>query len=173
MAESLYTLQEVMDCVIKHNIKTTPEEIFNFWETRGWKTKKGNYVHSLVVAVTVADGSINYSKNKDFYKAKERALATERREKVVKAVKKAKEKKFKPYEQYSDQLERREWKAFRQFIFAVRGKKCEICGHDKTELHIHHLQYIQGRKAWEYIPDDMMVLCRNCHRLAHGIGVKQ
>ena len=173
MAESLYTLQEVRACVNKHNIKTTPEEIYNFWEKKGWKTKKGDYVQSLVVAVTVANGSINYSKNKDFYKSKERKLAAERRENVAKAIKKRKEKISKPYERYSDQLERYEWKAFRQFIFAVRGRKCEVCGHDNTELHIHHLRYIQERKAWEYLPDDMMVLCRNCHRLAHGIGVKQ
>lgn len=43
MAESLYTLQEVIDCVIKHNIKTTPEEIFNFWETQRTKLDMKNF----------------------------------------------------------------------------------------------------------------------------------
>ena len=168
---SPYTLQEVTECALKLKVKTTPEEIFNFWESKGWKTKKGIRVQSLVVAVTVANGSINYSKNKDFYIAKERKLAKERRENVAKAIKKRKEKISKPYERYSDQLDRPEWKAFRQFIFVVRGRRCEVCGKDNIELHIHHIKYIQGRKAWEYIPDDMMVLCRGCHRLAHGIGV--
>lgn len=81
---SLYTLEEVKDCALKLKVKTTPEEIYNFWESKGWKTKKGTYVQSLIVAVTVANGSINYSKNKDFYKAKERELAKARRENSVK-----------------------------------------------------------------------------------------
>lgn len=113
MAEPLYTLQEVRECATKLKVKTTPEEIYDFWEKKGWKTKKGGFVQSLVVAVTVANGSINYSKNKDFYKSKERKLAAERRENVAKAIKKRKEKISKPYERYSDQLERYEWKAFR------------------------------------------------------------
>lgn len=89
---SPYTLQEVTECALKLKVKTTPEEIFNFWESKGWKTKKGIRVQSLVVAVTVANGSINYSKNKDFYKAKERKLAKERRENVAKAIKNARRK---------------------------------------------------------------------------------
>ena len=135
---SLYTLQEVRDCASKFNLKVTPEEIFEFWEAKGWKTKKGENVHSLIVAVTVANGSINYSRNKDFYIAKERERRKEYRSKVVEKIKGRANPKPKPYEKYSDQLQRKEWIAFRQFIFVVRNAECEICG-NKTELQIHHL----------------------------------
>lgn len=165
---SLYTLQEVRDCASKFNLKVTPEEIFDFWEKKGWKTKKGENVHSLVVAVTVANGSINYSRNKDFYTAKERELKKEYRAKVVTKIKERAKPKPKPYERYSDQLNRQEWRAFRQFILVVRKAECEICG-NKTELQIHHLRYVENRKAWEYLPDDMMVLCRRCHKAVHNI----
>ena len=38
------------------------------------------------------------------------------------------------------------------------NKKCEFCG-DKKDLHRHHLDYSK--------PLDVIILCRNCHRLIH------
>lgn len=166
--KSLYTLQEVMDCASKLSLKVTPEEIFNYWEEKGWKTKKGTFISSLHLAINVANGTINYVKNKDFYKKKEKQLALERKGEVSKAIKERVKPKSKPYQKYKDQLNRPEWLAFRQFIFAVRGKECEVCG-CKHELQVHHLRYFENRRAWEYTSEDVMVLCKNCHRTAHGL----
>ncbi len=69
---------------------------------------------------------------------------------------------------YRSQLETKQWKDFRKLIFSQRGKRCEMCG-ATTNIQIHHLQYITGRKAWEYTPNDVMVLCRDCHKKIHNI----
>lgn len=69
---------------------------------------------------------------------------------------------------YYEQLDTKQWKAYRDFIFIVRDKKCEVCGKRKN-LQIHHTKYIPNRYAWEYLPNDVMVLCHNCHRNIHNI----
>lgn len=169
MAESLYTLQEIREYVSKHkSVTTSPEDIFSYWQSKKWKTKKGVNVRSISAAVSCAHGTLNYFKNKEIYKSKEKKIKTKYKEMVASARKERANPKPKPYQRYSDQLNRPEWKAFRQFIFAVRNKECELCG-AKTYLQIHHLRYVENRRAWEYLPEDMMVLCDKCHKKVHGI----
>lgn len=69
---------------------------------------------------------------------------------------------------YNEQLETKEWKDYRNVVFANRGRTCEMCG-AKTNLQVHHIKYVFGRKAWEYPIKDVMVLCRNCHKKIHNI----
>lgn len=69
---------------------------------------------------------------------------------------------------YNEQLETKEWKDYRNVVFANRGRICEMCG-AKTNLQVHHIKYVFGRKAWEYPIKDVMVLCRNCHKKIHNI----
>lgn len=76
------------------------------------------------------------------------------------------EKEYKtPYEK---QLQDKRWKAFRKFVFAVRGNKCEICGGTHV-LQVHHPKYISGRRAWEYTCNEVQVLCHDCHEKVHNI----
>lgn len=69
---------------------------------------------------------------------------------------------------YSDQMSDARWKAFRKFVFAVRGSKCELCGSGKS-LQVHHPKYIKGLKAWEYTCNQVIVVCRCCHEKIHSI----
>ena len=68
---------------------------------------------------------------------------------------------------YVDQLNDARWYAFRKFIFYIRGKRCELCGSEDT-VQVHHPHYITGRKAWEYNCNEVVVLCRECHKVIHN-----
>jgi len=49
---------------------------------------------------------------------------------------------------------------------------CSNCLKDNIEsiLHVHHIGYIKGRKAWEY-PDYLLVtLCEDCHKKEHEVN---
>ena len=59
------------------------------------------------------------------------------------------------------------WKLARRVVFFLRGKKCEICG--KTwRLQVHHKTYKHLGNEWLH-PNDLQILCRDCHKKAHGI----
>lgn len=51
------------------------------------------------------------------------------------------------------------------------GAYCEKClrSKDETILQLHHKQYIQCRKAWEYDSHEFEVLCKSCHAIEHGL----
>lgn len=68
---------------------------------------------------------------------------------------------------YSEQLKDLRWLAFRKCVLSIRGARCELCGNTKT-LQIHHPVYINGRKAWEYTCNEVVVLCRDCHKAVHN-----
>lgn len=69
---------------------------------------------------------------------------------------------------YDEQLKTDLWSKFRKIVFSKRGRSCEKCG-SKRNLQIHHPRYIYGRKAWEYTTDEVMALCRDCHKKIHGL----
>lgn len=69
---------------------------------------------------------------------------------------------------YASQLDDERWKAFREFVFVVRGRSCERCGATNC-LQVHHKYYKHGLMAWEYTCNDVIVLCRECHGRLHGI----
>lgn len=71
-------------------------------------------------------------------------------------------------EEYRQLLHDPRWKAFRDFVFKVRGTVCEICG-CKKYLQIHHPKYHENCKAWEYSCKEVIVVCRDCHKKIHGI----
>lgn len=165
-----YTLEEIRDYIQSiGGIVNTPEEIFNFWESRNWRTKKNKPIKPISLAVSVANGALNYKKNYEYYKVNESTIAAERRLSKLRSIhQKQSEKTYVTNEKYIEQLKRPEWKSFRQFILTVRGNRCESCG--KTGLlHIHHVKYKKNRKAWEYLPSDMLVLCSDCHSSIHGL----
>lgn len=77
-------------------------------------------------------------------------------------------KTYKNYKaDYKKQLQSKEWKEKRKEVFKERGEVCERCG--KTDnLQIHHKEYLNNRKAWEYDTFYLEVLCRSCHSEHHG-----
>lgn len=69
---------------------------------------------------------------------------------------------------YSNQLNDERWKAFRWFVMKVRGSACEICKATKN-LQVHHIKYTKGARAWEYNVNEVMVVCKDCHKKLHNI----
>lgn len=68
---------------------------------------------------------------------------------------------------YSEQIQSPKWQKKRLEILNLRGFKCEECGNEEQQLHVHHRAYIKNRKAWEYDNDIYQVLCSNCHEKVH------
>ena len=64
---------------------------------------------------------------------------------------------------YKDYLNSPEWKRKRRGILDLKGAKCAIWGNTEN-LHIHHLTY--ERRGFE-TPNDLEVLCADCHREVH------
>lgn len=134
------------------------DEVISYWDKKNWLTEKGAKVSSVSVVVNVANSYF---------------VSLNRKKKVVTAKKEIAEKNtnnewVKSRNPYSEQLDTPQWKAFREFIFVVRGHKCEVCG-KPTKLQIHHLHYVANRFAWEYLPNDVIVVCNDCHRNIHKI----
>jgi len=69
-------------------------------------------------------------------------------------------------EQYNHPL----WQGKRIEIFQRDGLICSNCGNDQVQLHVHHKEYIKGRKVWEYDNSNFVVLCDTCHKEVHGIS---
>ena len=79
---------------------------------------------------------------------------------------------------YQEQLMTQEWAEFRQRVLREitidedTGPQCNQCGatQRETPLQVHHKQYRNGRKAWEYETSEVKVLCADCHEHLHGIA---
>jgi len=68
----------------------------------------------------------------------------------------------KEYEAY---LKSDKWAQIKLDIIQIRGEKCERCG-EKEELHLHHLTY---KRLFAEMPEDLELICRDCHKAEHGI----
>lgn len=65
---------------------------------------------------------------------------------------------------YLDYINSEAWQLKRKEVFAQRGKSCERCGCNPASPDVHHKTY--ERLGHEYL-GDLMVLCRECHKLIH------
>lgn len=140
----------------------TTEQVIEYWDKKNWLTTKGEKVTSIAAIVNVANS---------------RLIENNRKKRLLPAIDETKRRNLqnewsKKRSPYHDQLEMPQWKSYREFILAVRGRKCEICGNEKN-LNIHHVKYINNRFAWEYLPSDVLVVCESCHRNIHNISIKK
>lgn len=69
-----------------------------------------------------------------------------------------------PYEEY---LQTPEWLALRKLVKHRANHRCEHCGATDSEWNVHHLTY--ERRGFEDL-SDLVLLCRKCHEIAHGIA---
>ena len=159
--KDLFSKEEISEFISKHpSLVVNADEVINFWRKRNWKTNRGVHVKSLTAAISSFNGvKVTAERKAAKKKRKGEKQSNKQKPTIVKT---------KPFEPYGEQLKRNEWKKFREFIFAVRGRKCERCG-TTTNLQVHHLHYISGRLAWEYLPFDVMVVCGDCHQKIHGL----
>lgn len=64
------------------------------------------------------------------------------------------------------------WKGFSYSIIKERNFTCEDCGrrfyNQRNKLQVHHLVY-RDTNPWSYKPEEMVVLCEDCHKKRHGL----
>ena len=72
---------------------------------------------------------------------------------------------------YHRYLDSERWEQLREDVLLRDRYTCRDCGNRIRELHIHHLRY----HGWPWyalrLPEwkrDLVALCRECHRDAHG-----
>ncbi|MBQ9236467.1 MAG: HNH endonuclease [Prevotella sp.] len=74
--------------------------------------------------------------------------------------------------EYHKLLQSDYWKGFSYSIIKERNFTCEDCGahypYQRNKLEVHHLVY-RDIAPWSYKPEEMLVLCHDCHRKRHGI----
>ena len=52
------------------------------------------------------------------------------------------------------------------------GFTCLSCGDSDKELHVHHLAYRSGTDVWDYDNDELITLCKDCHKEITDIKIK-
>lgn len=54
-------------------------------------------------------------------------------------------------------------------LLAQRGNKCELCGHggDEKYLELHHIKPVAECPDLAKDPDNVMLLCNECHKQIH------
>ena len=168
------TMTQVEVYIAEKGMSITPKQVFEYWDKKDWLTNKGVPVKTLEAAINVVNGIfvnkyIHQNECQSLSKKEKKKLLLE---KIHETKRKAKEIAYennqpKPYSKYEDQLKDEKWSAFRQFIFKIRGRKCETCGAE-DHLQVHHTIY-RNVKAWEYTCNDVIVVCRDCHKQIHKI----
>ena len=75
-------------------------------------------------------------------------------------------------EEYEKLLRSDYWKGFSYSIIKERNFTCEDCGrrfyNQRNKLQVHHLVY-RDINPWSYKPEEMVVLCEDCHKKRHNI----
>ena len=74
-------------------------------------------------------------------------------------------------EEYEKLLQSDYWKGFSYSLIKERNFTCEDCGrtfyNQRNKLQVHHLVY-RDINPWSYKPEEMVVLCEECHKKRHG-----
>ena len=77
-------------------------------------------------------------------------------------------------EEYEKLLQSDYWKGFSYSLIKERDFTCEDCGrkfyNQRNKLQVHHLVY-RDINPWSYKPEEMVVLCEECHKRRHGFLV--
>ena len=75
-------------------------------------------------------------------------------------------------EEYEKLLRSDYWRGFSYSLIKERGFICEDCGksfyNERNKLQVHHLVY-RDIYPWSYRPEELIVLCEDCHKRRHGL----
>lgn len=74
---------------------------------------------------------------------------------------------------YQDLLKHPNWQKKRLEVMDRAGFRCQECGENEKCLHVHHKNYINGNKPWEYSLANFLCLCEDCHNKKHGKEINQ
>ena len=70
---------------------------------------------------------------------------------------------------YRQKLKTDEWHQFSAEVIERKDGKCFNC--EATEhLQVHHLVYRDGYEPWDYMDEDLRVLCVDCHEAVHLVA---
>lgn len=76
-------------------------------------------------------------------------------------------------EEYERLLKSDYWKGYSYSLIKERNFTCEDCGkqfyNERNKLQVHHLVY-RDVNPWSYTPDEVVVLCEECHKKRHGLA---
>jgi len=61
------------------------------------------------------------------------------------------------------------WQKKRLEILNRDNFTCYDCGDTKTQLHVHHEDYLKNTEPWEYPNEYYTTLCSVCHKNLHSI----
>ena len=99
-------------------------------------------------------------KEKEFSERERHYQAWEQKQKIKKD--KISQSKNMPYKEY---LLTEHWREIRESALKRAGYRCFLCSKGES-LHVHHRTY---ENLGEESPDDVIVLCRDCHEKHHNI----
>ena len=75
-------------------------------------------------------------------------------------------------EEYERLLQSDYWKGYSYSLIKERNFTCQDCGrrfeNERNKLQVHHLVY-RDANPWSYKPEELIVLCEECHKKRHGI----
>lgn len=75
-------------------------------------------------------------------------------------------------DEYERLLKSDYWKGYSYSLIKERNFTCEDCGrsfyNERNKLQVHHLVY-RDVNPWSYRPEEVIVLCEECHKKRHGI----
>ena len=71
---------------------------------------------------------------------------------------------------YSDYLQTYHWHEVRVAALDRAKYRCQVCNRKDLTLNVHHRTY---ERRGEELPEDVIVLCRECHELFHKNGKVQ
>ena len=79
-------------------------------------------------------------------------------------------------EEYEKLLKSDYWKGYSYSLIKERNFTCEDCGrtflNERNKLQVHHLVY-RDINPWSYKPEELVVLCEECHKRRHGIYTEE
>ena len=74
--------------------------------------------------------------------------------------------------EYENLLKSDYWKGYSYSLIKERNFTCQDCGRcfpgERNKLEVHHLVY-RNINPWSYRPEEVVVLCEECHKKRHGI----
>lgn len=73
---------------------------------------------------------------------------------------------------YAKQLKDTRWARRKTAYFATREKFCQSCKRTGIEIHLHHIVYAPGSSIWDAGDDDLIALCRDCHKRWHSLNLE-
>lgn len=68
---------------------------------------------------------------------------------------------------YVEKLKDPRWQKKRLEILNRDEWKCRVCGDKTSTLHVHHLDYKNGKEPWDYNNDTFIAICEDCHESEH------